>query len=538
MQADYVIVGAGSAGCVLANRLTEDPGTRVILLEAGGKDWNPYIHVPAGFMKLLDHPTITWGFKADKESGLNGREIPYPRGRVLGGSSSINGMIYIRSQPEDYDHWAQLGNRGWNGKDVFPFFRKAERWEGPADEVHGKDGPLYTAPGRDKPELCQVAIDAGVQMGWEYREDLNDLPHGLGDHVGWVQQTRGGRFRASTARSYLRPAMGRPNLQVVTGALVHRVVLDGKRAVGVEFSRGNTIERADAAGEVILSAGAIGSPHMLQLSGVGDPDHLGQIGVEVAHALPGVGKNFQDHFIVRVQADVAGIGTLNERSRGLRFAGELMKFAFQGGGMLTYGASLVAASFKALPESATPDVQGLFSSGSFSPGPKRQMDKTPAMTTGLWQMRPESCGHVMAQSADPRTQPSINPNYLAEERDRRTVIASIRMARDWFAQPAFQPYVTGEKLPGQDVQSDDEILEFAREVGSTVFHASCSCRMGPDPMSVVDDRLRVHGMERLRVIDASIMPTVTSTNTNAPTIMIAEKGAAMVKEDERMVFAA
>ena len=538
MQADYVIVGAGSAGCVLANRLTEDPGTRVILLEAGGKDWNPYIHVPAGFMKLLDHPTITWGFKADKESGLNGREIPYPRGRVLGGSSSINGMIYIRSQPEDYDHWAQLGNRGWNGKDGFPFFRKAESWEGPADEVHGKDGPLYTAPGRDKPELCQVAIDAGVQMGWEYREDLNDLPHGLGDHVGWVQQTRGGRFRASTARSYLRPAMGRPNLQVVTGALVHRVVLDGKRAVGVEFSRGNTIERADAAGEVILSAGAIGSPHMLQLSGVGDPDHLGQIGVEVAHALPGVGKNFQDHFIVRVQADVAGIGTLNERSRGLRFAGELMKFAFQGGGMLTYGASLVAASFKALPESATPDVQGLFSSGSFSPGPKRQMDKTPAMTTGLWQMRPESCGHVMAQSADPRTQPSINPNYLAEERDRRTVIASIRMARDWFAQPAFQPYVTGEKLPGQDVQSDDEILEFAREVGSTVFHASCSCRMGPDPMSVVDDRLRVHGMERLRVIDASIMPTVTSTNTNAPTIMIAEKGAAMVKEDERMVAAA
>ncbi len=538
MQADYVIVGAGSAGCVLANRLTEDPSTRVILLEAGGKDWNPYIHVPAGFMKLLDHPTITWGFKADKESGLNGREIPYPRGRVLGGSSSINGMIYIRSQPEDYDHWAQLGNRGWNGKDVFPFFRKAEHWEGPADEVHGKDGPLYTAPGRDKPELCQVAIDAGVQMGWEYREDLNDLPHGLGDHIGWVQQTRGGRFRASTARSYLRPAMGRPNLQVVTGALVHRVVLDGKRAVGVEFSRGNTIESADAAGEVILSAGAIGSPHMLQLSGVGDPDHLGQIGVEVVHALPGVGKNFQDHFIIRVQADVAGIGTLNERSRGLRFAGELMKFAFQGGGMLTYGASLVAASFKALPESATPDVQGLFSSGSFSPGPKRQMDKTPAMTTGLWQMRPESCGHVMAQSADPRMQPSINPNYLAEERDRRTVIASIRMARDWFAQPAFQPYVTGEKLPGQDVQSDDEILEFAREVGSTVFHASCSCRMGPDPMSVVDDRLRVHGMERLRVIDASIMPTVTSTNTNAPTIMIAEKGAAMVKEDERMVAAA
>lgn len=533
MQADYVIVGAGSAGCVLANRLSENPDTRVILLEAGGRDWNPYIHVPAGFMKLLDHPTITWGFKADKDSGLNGREIPYPRGKVLGGSSSINGMIYIRSQPEDYDHWAQLGNRGWGGKDVFPFFRKAERWEGPADDVHGKDGPLYTAHGRDRPALCQAAIDAGREMGWEYREDPNDLPHGLGDHIGWVQQTRGGRFRASTARSYLRPAMGRSNLQVVTNALVHRVILEGKRAVGVEFSRGGAAERADAAAEVILAGGAIGSPHMLQLSGVGDPEQLKEIGVEVSHALPGVGKNFQDHFIVWVQADVEGIGTLNERSRGIRFAGELMKFALQGRGMLTYGASLVAASVKTVPEFASPDVQALFSSGSFSPGPKREMDRTPAMTTGLWQMRPESCGYVTARSADPHEQPAINPNYLEAERDQRTVIAAIRMARDWFAQPALARYVTGEKLPGADVQTDDEILHFARQQGTTVFHASCSCRMGPDPMSVVDDRLRVHGMEALRVIDASVMPTVTSTNTNAPTIMIAEKGAAMLKEDAR-----
>ncbi len=533
MQADYVIVGAGSAGCVLANRLTEDPETRVILLEAGGKDWNPYIHVPAGFMKLLDHPTLTWGFKADKDSGLNGREIVYPRGKVLGGSSSINGMIYIRSQPEDYDHWSQLGNRGWSGNEVFPFFRKAEKWEGVADAVHAKDGPLYTAPTRDQPALCQAAIEAGREMGWEYREDLNDLPHGLGDHIGWVQQTRGGRFRASTARSYLRPAMGRSNLQVVTNALSHRVILDGKRAVGVEFSRGGALERADAAAEVILSAGAIGSPHLLQLSGVGDPDHLDRIGVDVNHALPGVGKNFQDHFIVRVQAYVKDIPTLNERSRGLRFAGELMKFAVQGRGMLTYGASLVAASVKTLPESATPDVQALFSSGSFSPGPKREMDKEPGMTTGLWQMRPESRGYVEARSTDPREQPAINPNYLAEDRDRRTVIAAIRMARDWFNAPALKRYVVAENVPGTDVQSDDEILHYARELGTTVFHATCSCRMGPDPMSVVDDRLRVHGMEGLRVIDASVMPAVTSTNTNAPTIMIAEKGADMLKEDAR-----
>lgn len=533
MEADYVIVGAGSAGCVLANRLTEEPTTKVVLIEAGGKDWNPYIHIPAGFMKLLEHPTLTWGFKADKESGLNGREINYPRGKVLGGSSSINGMIYIRSQPEDYDHWAQLGNRGWSAEDVLPYFRASEKWAGPANDVHGTEGLQHTVPGSDKPELCQLAIEAGRQMGWEYRADLNDLPHGLGDHIGWIQQTRSGRFRASTARSYLRLATGRANLQVITNALVHKVLLDGKRAVGVEYSQGGHTQHVHARGEVILSAGAIGSPHILQLSGIGEPAHLGDIGVNVHHSLPGVGNNFQDHFIVRLQAHVSGIGTLNERSRGLPFAAELMKFALQGNGMLTYGASLVAASFKALRESATPDVQGLFSSGSFAPGPKRQMDKTPAMTAGLWQMRPESRGYVKAHSANPNDQPTINPNYLAEERDRRTIIAALRMARDWFAQPALKPYVTGEKLPGADLQTDDEILDYARQQGSTVFHATCSCRMGPDPMSVVDEQLRVHGMEALRVVDASVMPTVTSTNTNAPTIMIAEKGAAMLKDSAR-----
>jgi choline dehydrogenase len=381
-------------------------------------------------------------------------------------------------------------------------------------------------------------IAAGVEIGLEYHEDVNHLPPGAGDSIGWVQQTRRGRRRQSAARTYLRPAKRRPNLEIVTNALVHRVLFDGKRAVGIEFARNGAVERADVSREVILAAGAVGSPHVLQLSGVGDPDHLSRVGIPVHHALPGVGRNLQDHYIARVTCAVTGAKTLNEKSRGLPFAGEVLRYLFAGTGMLTYAASLVCASIKVLEESATPDVQCLLASGSFAPGPVRRLDDTPGMTAGMWQMRPLSRGYVEAKSATPGEAPAINPRYLSEDTDRRAVIGGLKAVRRLFAAPALAPHVVAETLPGPAAQSDDELLDYARQYGSTVFHATCTCKMGSDAMAVVDDRLRVRGLDGLRVIDASVMPTVTSTNTNAPTIMIAEKGAAMILADARQRLAA
>jgi choline dehydrogenase len=537
MQADYVIVGAGSAGCALANRLSQDPRLRVLLIEAGGRDWNPYIHVPAGFMRLLSHPTLTWNYYAEPDPGTAGRAILYPRGRVLGGSSSINGLIYIRGQPEDFDHWAQLGNRGWAWDDVLAYFRKAENWEGEETELRGKGGPLFTSR-MERPPLCAAAIEAGKEIGLEYREDVNELPLGAGDSIGWCQQTRGGRRRASAARTYLRPAMRRPNLGLVMHALVRRVVFDGKLAAAVEFERGGRIEQAAAAREVILAAGAVGSPHILQLSGVGAPDHLARAGIPILHALPGVGRNMQDHYVVRVTYPISGAATVNERSRGLPLIAEVLRYIVTGKGMLTYSASLAAASVKVLPESATPDVQCSFAPGSFKDGMIGELDEFPGMTGGVWQMRPLSRGYVEARSADPRAAPAINPRYFSEETDRRAIVAGLRFLRRLFAAPALARYCGPELLPGTVIESDDELLDYARRKGSTVYHASCTCKMGSDPNAVVDDRLRVHGLDALRVVDASVMPAVTSTNTNAPTIMIAEKAADLIRRAAREAPAA
>jgi choline dehydrogenase len=378
-------------------------------------------------------------------------------------------------------------------------------------------------------------IEAGKEIGLEYREDVNDLPPGSGDSIGWCQQTRGGRRRASTARTYLRPALKRPNLQVVVKAQVNRIVFDGRRAVAVEYERGGSVERADAEREVILSAGAVNSPHILQLSGVGAPEHLSRVGIPVHHALPGVGQNLQDHYIARISYPVSGAVTVNERSRGLALASEIARYLVTGKGMLTYSASLAAASVKVLEESATPDVQCSIAPGSFKDGQIGQLDDFPGITAGAWQMRPLSRGYVEAKSSDPREAPAINPRYLSEQTDRRAIVGGLRFIRRLFAAPALAKYCGAEILPGAHVASDDELLDYARQKGSTVYHATCTCKMGGDQMAVVDDQLRVHGLEGIRVIDASVMPAVTSTNTNAPTIMIAEKGADMIRRAARAV---
>ena len=529
-EADYVIVGAGSAGCVLAERLSAS-GAEVVLLEAGGKDTNPFIHVPAGVLKLVTHPVVNWNYYTEPDEKTGGRALHCPRGKVLGGSSSINGMLFIRGHAADYDNWAQMGARGWSYEDVLPHFKSIERY-GPGDPgERGKSGPIQVEDYRTVLPLTDRFVEAAQQAGHPFARDLSARPPAEG--VGYSQMSRNGRFRASTARTFLRRARGRANLRIETGAYATGLLFDGKRCTGVAFRQHGKDRRATAAREVIVSGGAVNAPHLLHISGIGPADRLREVGIEVRHDLPGVGANYSDHYTVRISHRVRGQQSINQLGRGWRLAREMVRFALFGNGALTFGVSSAQCYTRSRDGLASPDIQLLFTPASFAEDNLRHLEREPGMSVAVSIARPSSRGEIMAVSADPFERPAIRPNFLDDPDDMRVALEGIRQTREILAQPAFQGISQGEVSPGPEVQDGEALESFVRQTGRTIYHMAGTCCMGEDPMAVVDSRLRVHGLEGLRVIDASVMPAVTTANTNAPTIMIAEKGAGMILEDNR-----
>ena len=527
---DYVIVGAGSAGCVVANRLSEDRRNRVLLLEAGGRDSYFWIKVPVGYLYTQNNPRTDWCFRTEAERGLNGRALNYPRGRVLGGCSSINGMIYMRGQARDYDGWAQMGNRGWGWDDVLPLFRKSEHHFGPADNFHGVGGEWRVEPPRVGWEILDAFERACNEVGIPRTPDFND-----GDNEGtgkfMVNQRRGARW--NTAQAFLKPARNRPNLTILTDAQAARIRFDGKRASGLDFRRKGVETRAEVAGELILAAGSIGSPHLLQVSGVGPGALLRDKGVVVHRDLPGVGGNLQDHLQLRIVYRVSNVVTLNEMANSLwrKMAMGLEYLLFRRG-PLSMAPSQLGVFARSDPSHETANLQYHVQPLSLDRFGE-PLHRFPGLTASVCNLRPESRGGVTLKSPDPKEPPAIAPNYLSTPADRQVAADAIRLTRRIAAAPAMQPYTPEEVLPGAAMQTEEELVRSAGDIGTTIFHPVGTCKMGGDPQAVVSDRLMVHGLENLRVIDASIMPTVTSGNTNSPTIMIAEKGAAMILEDPR-----
>ncbi|HYZ62043.1 MAG TPA: GMC family oxidoreductase N-terminal domain-containing protein [Acetobacteraceae bacterium] len=531
---DYVIVGAGAAGSVLAARLTETPGTTVCVLEAGPPDRNPWIHIPAGFTKTLFDPSCTWQFKTEPTENTGGRPIATTQGRTLGGSSSINGMIYNRGQPADLDSWAQRGNRGWGYADMLPYYRKSERRLGECDkERRGVEGGIPVTDMDWINPVSEAFIAGCVAAGIPRNPDYNS---GEQAGVGYYQRTILRGRRVSAARAFLLPAMRRGAVEVRTNSRASRILFEGKRAVGVRYlkERGGTTREVRARREVILAAGTVNTARLLQISGVGPEGLLQELGVPVVHALRGVGENFRDHYAVRcVMRAKAGTLTLNELSRGPRLAAQVLRWAAGKPNILATAPSQVHVFWKSWEGADAPDLQCVFTPGSYRAGRTYILDDYPRMTAGAWPHRPESVGHVRARSADPFVDPVIQPNYLADPIDRQVTLGGIRLIRRLLNTPQLAPYVDRETLPGSEVRTDDELLDFARTNGTTCYHLIGTAKMGPatDPGAVVDDHLRVHGMERMRVVDASIMPTMPSANTYATTLMIAERGADLIRQD-------
>ncbi|WP_371039442.1 GMC family oxidoreductase [Rhodosalinus sp. FB01] len=530
ISADYVIVGAGSAGCVLANRLSADPSIKVVLLEAGGRDWNPWIHIPVGYFKTMHNPSVDWCYRTEPDPGLNGRRLDWPRGKVLGGSSSLNGLLYVRGQPQDYDRWAQMGNPGWSWDDVLPLFKRSEKQERGADAFHGEEGPLSVSNMRLQRPICDAWVAAAQEAGYPFNPDYNGATQ---EGVGYFQLTARNGRRCSAAVAFLNPVRKRENLTILTRAQASHILLEGKRATGVVWRDRAGAEHVVRAGtEVVLSSGAIGSPHLLMLSGLGDAAHLQDHGIEVRHDLPGVGRNLQDHLQARLVFK-CNEPTLNDEVRSLYNQARIaLKYAMFRAGPMAMAASLATGFMRSGDHVETPDIQFHVQPWS-ADSPGEGVHPFSAFTMSVCQLRPESRGQIRLASAAGARYPEIHPNYLSTETDCRTIVDGIRIARRIARHAPLSNKISEEFRPDRTLEIDDYegTLDWARNHSTTIYHPTGTCRMGRDSNAVVDARLRVHGIAGLRVADCSIMPEIVSGNTNAPAIMIGEKASDLILED-------